>query len=60
MITIRLLDARDAQRFTQLRLQAIETSPTAIWPTWQDQQSRPRGISTMKNTCSSGWMIGYV
>ncbi len=40
MITIRLLDARDAQRFTQLRLQAIETSPTAIWPTWQEEQSR--------------------
>jgi len=40
MITIRLLDAQDAQRFTQLRLQAIETSPTAIWPTWQEEQSR--------------------
>ena len=40
MITIRLLDAQDAQRFTQLCLQAIETSPTAIWPTWQEEQSR--------------------
>jgi len=46
MITIRLLDAQDAQRFTQLRLQAIETSPTAIWPTWQDIRPGRRLTST--------------
>jgi ribosomal protein S18 acetylase RimI-like enzyme len=41
MTTIRALGAADADRFKALRLLAIETSPTAIWPTHEEEASRP-------------------
>jgi ribosomal protein S18 acetylase RimI-like enzyme len=34
------LSAADAARFKTLRLLAIETSPTAIWPTHEEEASR--------------------
>ncbi|MBP4046837.1 GNAT family N-acetyltransferase [Chromobacterium violaceum] len=33
MVTIRALTSADAQSFKNLRLQAIDNSPTSIWPT---------------------------
>ncbi|WP_374755073.1 MULTISPECIES: hypothetical protein [Burkholderia] len=41
MITVRLLDTEDAERFKSLRLLAIENSPTSIWPTWDEEMARP-------------------
>ncbi|WP_322011302.1 GNAT family N-acetyltransferase [Paraburkholderia sp. J12] len=40
MTTIRALAAADADRFKALRLLAIETSPTAVWPTREEEASR--------------------
>lgn len=37
MITLRLLTENDAEQFKSLRLVAIENSPTAIWPTREEQ-----------------------
>ncbi|MGI4857200.1 MAG: GNAT family N-acetyltransferase [Janthinobacterium lividum] len=37
--TVRILSALDADRYQRLRLLAIDDSPTAIWPT-HDEQSR--------------------
>jgi len=40
MITIRLLAASDAERFKSLRLLAVESSPTSIWPTRKEEMAR--------------------
>ncbi|RKP47590.1 GNAT family N-acetyltransferase [Trinickia fusca] len=40
MITIRPLNAADAERFKALRLLATKTSPTAIWPTHEEENGR--------------------
>jgi RimJ/RimL family protein N-acetyltransferase len=40
MTTIRLLESHDAEHFRALRLQAIENSPTSIWPTRDEEQAR--------------------
>ncbi|MCY0386652.1 GNAT family N-acetyltransferase [Robbsia sp. Bb-Pol-6] len=37
--TVRILSALDADRYQRLRLRAIDDSPTAIWPT-RDEQAR--------------------
>lgn len=39
-LDIRLLDANDAAAFKKLRLQAISDSPSAIWPTYEEESSR--------------------
>jgi len=40
MTTIRPLNVADAARFQALRLLAIETSPTSIWPTHEEEAGR--------------------
>lgn len=40
MVTVRLLDSPDAEQFKALRLLAIDNSPTAIWPTRQEEMAR--------------------
>ncbi|AOJ04910.1 MULTISPECIES: GNAT family N-acetyltransferase [Burkholderia] len=40
MISIRLLEPADASAFKALRLVAIDTSPTAIWPTRAEEAAR--------------------
>ncbi|QNB15955.1 GNAT family N-acetyltransferase [Paraburkholderia tropica] len=40
MITVRTLDAHDAEQFKALRLLAVDNSPTAIWPTRQEEMAR--------------------
>jgi RimJ/RimL family protein N-acetyltransferase len=40
MVTVRLLDPHDAEQFKALRLLAIDNSPTAIWPTRQEELTR--------------------
>jgi ribosomal protein S18 acetylase RimI-like enzyme len=40
MITVRLLDASHAEQFKSLRLVAIETSPTSLWPTRDEVMAR--------------------
>lgn len=37
MITVRPLNAADAESFKNLRLLATKTSPTAIWPTHEEE-----------------------
>ena len=39
-LDIRLLHAADAAAFKKLRLQAINDSPSAIWPTYEEEASR--------------------
>jgi hypothetical protein len=40
MVTVRLLDPHDAEQFKTLRLLAVDNSPTAIWPTRQEEMAR--------------------
>ncbi len=40
MVTARLLDPHDAGQFKALRLLAVDNSPTAIWPTRQEEMAR--------------------
>jgi hypothetical protein len=40
MATVRLLDSHDAEQFKPLRLLAVDNSPTAIWPTRQEEMAR--------------------
>jgi RimJ/RimL family protein N-acetyltransferase len=40
MVTVRLLDPHDAEQFKALRLLAVDNSPTAIWPTRQEEMAR--------------------
>ncbi|KGS35610.1 GNAT family N-acetyltransferase [Burkholderia pseudomallei] len=40
MISIRLLEPADAAAFSALRLVAIDTSPSAIWPTRAEEAGR--------------------
>ncbi|MBB5463576.1 GNAT family N-acetyltransferase [Paraburkholderia sp. Cpub6] len=40
MINIRLLVAPDAELFKSLRLLAVESSPTSIWPTREEEMAR--------------------
>lgn len=40
MVTVRLLDPHDAERFKALRLLAVDNSPTSIWPTRQEEMAR--------------------
>ncbi|SOE95301.1 Protein N-acetyltransferase, RimJ/RimL family [Burkholderia sp. D7] len=40
MITIRLLGPGDAECFKSLRLAAVDNSPTAIWPTREEEEAR--------------------
>jgi len=40
MITTRLLESNDAERFKALRLQAVENSPPSFWPTREEEQAR--------------------
>jgi ribosomal protein S18 acetylase RimI-like enzyme len=39
-VSVRLLTSSDAIAFKRLRLLAIETSPTAIWPTLDEESAR--------------------
>lgn len=41
MITVRQLLPDDAERFKSLRLLAAETSPTAMWPTRDEELAKP-------------------
>lgn len=43
MITIRPLEAADAESFKKLRLLATKTSPSAIWPTHEEEAKMPVG-----------------
>jgi RimJ/RimL family protein N-acetyltransferase len=40
IIKIRLLEARDAEKFKALRLRAIADSPAALWPTHDEAQAQ--------------------
>ena len=40
MVTVRLLDFQDAERFKSLRLFAVDDSPTSIWPTRHEEMAR--------------------
>jgi ribosomal protein S18 acetylase RimI-like enzyme len=40
MIAVRTLNAHDAEQFKALRLLAVDNSPTAIWPTRQEEMAR--------------------
>ena len=40
MVTVRLLDPKDAAQFKALRLLAVDNAPTAIWPTRQEETAR--------------------
>ncbi|WP_040065919.1 GNAT family N-acetyltransferase [Pseudomonas batumici] len=40
-ITIRPLSESDAETYRTIRLRAIADSPTAIWPTTEEEQARP-------------------
>lgn len=40
MVTVRLLDPHSAEQFKALRLLAVDNSPTAIWPTRQEEMAR--------------------
>ncbi|PLZ00772.1 N-acetyltransferase [Burkholderia sp. WAC0059] len=39
MITIRPLDTSDAERYKTIRLLAVKTSPTSLWPTLEEVES---------------------
>jgi ribosomal protein S18 acetylase RimI-like enzyme len=41
MTTVRQLLPDDAERFKSLRLLAVETSPTSIWPSREEEMARP-------------------
>lgn len=40
-LTLRSLNETDAAAFTKLRLKAIDDSPSAIWPTLEEERTRP-------------------
>ena len=40
-LTLRSLNETDAAAFTKLRLKAIDDSPPAIWPTPEEERTRP-------------------
>lgn len=40
-LTLRPLNETDAAAFTELRLEAIADSPSAIWPTLEEERARP-------------------
>ena len=40
-LTLRSLNETDAAAFTNLRLKAIDDSPSAIWPTLEEERTRP-------------------
>jgi ribosomal protein S18 acetylase RimI-like enzyme len=42
LLTLRKLGEADAEAFTRLRLMAIADSPTAIWPTHEEESQRTR------------------
>jgi len=40
MVAVRLLNSDDAEQFKALRLLAVDSAPTAIWPTRQEELAR--------------------